>query len=265
MAKLFIKQAEQYAAGRPTYPAKLFEYIASKTPAHDLVWDVGTGTGQAAHSLAAHYTTVIATDTSPKQLDFTTKHPNIHYRHTPPTMSITEVEQTVAPQGSVDLVTIAQALHWFDLPSFYKNVRWVLKKPHGIIAAWCYTLPEVNSAIDAVLRRIYTTNFGPYWEAPRRFIDEEYKTIEFPFESIDEEGTITSFAAEKEMKFEDYLTYLRSWSSYQTAKGLGVELLSNEVIEELEKGWKEDGDMENDIKVAKFPIHLKIGRVGNNN
>ncbi|XP_038882824.1 putative methyltransferase DDB_G0268948 [Benincasa hispida] len=263
MAKLFIKQAKQYAEGRPNYPPKLFEYIASKTLIHDLVWDVGTGTGQAAYSLAAHYTTVIATDTSPKQLDFAAKLPNIHYRHTPSTMSIVEVEKMVAPPGTVDLVTVAQALHWFDLPSFYRNVRWVLKKPHGIIAAWCYSLPEVNNAIDTILRRIYTTNFGPYWEAPCRFVDEEYKTIDFPFEAVDEEGPTTKFATEKEMEFKDYLIYLRSWSSYQTAKDLGVELLSNEVIEELEMAWNEDGVKGK--KVAKFPIHLKIGKVGNNN
>ncbi|KAL0543810.1 hypothetical protein IC582_018915 [Cucumis melo] len=263
MAKLFIKQAKNYAEGRPSYPSKLFEYITSKTPFHDLVWDVGTGTGQAAQSLAAHYTTVIATDTSPKQLEYATKLPNVHYRQTPSTMSIEEVEKMVAPPGTVDLVTVAQALHWFNLPSFYQNVRCVLKKPHGIIAAWCYSLPEVNNAIDTVLRRIYKTDFGPYWDAPRRLVDEEYKTIEFPFEAVDGEEPITEFAAEKEMEFEEYLIYLRSWSSYQTAKDLGIELLSNEVVEELERAWNEDGVKGK--KVAKFPIHLKIGRVGNNN
>ena len=47
MAKLFMNQAMQYADARPTYPSKLFQFIASKTPSHNLVWDVGTGTGQA--------------------------------------------------------------------------------------------------------------------------------------------------------------------------------------------------------------------------
>lgn len=94
-------------------------------------------------------------------------------------------------------------------------------------------------------------------------MDEEYKTIEFPFEAVDGEEPITEFAAEKEMEFEEYLIYLRSWSSYQTAKDLGIELLSNEVVEELERAWNEDGVKGK--KVAKFPIHLKIGRVGNNN
>lgn len=179
-------------------------------------------------------------------------------------MSIAEVEQMVAPPGTVDLVIVAQALHWFDLPSFYKNVRWVLKKPHGVIAAWCYSLPEVNPAIDIVLRRTYTSDFGPYWDAPRKWVDEEYKTIEFPFETVDGEGppVATELAAEKVMEFEDYLTYLRSWSAYQTAKDLGVELLNNGVIEELERAWNEDG--EKGTKLAKFPIHLKIGKVGNN-
>ena len=52
MAELFIKQAEQYAEGRPTYPQELFDFIASKTPSHDLAWDVGAGSGQAARSVS---------------------------------------------------------------------------------------------------------------------------------------------------------------------------------------------------------------------
>lgn len=206
---------------------------------------------------------MIATDTSPKQLDFAAKLPNILYRHTPPTMSIAEVEQTVAPRGTVDLVVVAQALHWFDLTTFYTNVRHILKKPHGVIAAWCYTLPKVNPTVDAILGRFYTVDVGPYWEAPRKLVDEEYETMEFPFEAVEgEEGTgpVRRFAAEKEMDFEEYLTYLRSWSAYQTAKNQGVETLTGEVVEEFDKAWNEDG--KNGKKLAKFPIHLKIGKIG---
>uniref|UniRef100_A0A2N9GGK1 Methyltransferase type 11 domain-containing protein n=1 Tax=Fagus sylvatica TaxID=28930 RepID=A0A2N9GGK1_FAGSY len=218
MAELFIKQAEQYAEGRPSYPQELFDFIASKTPSHDLAWDVGAGSGQAARSLAGIYKNVIATDTSPKQLQFAPKLPNIRYQQTPPTMSIAELEGNVAPQSSIDVVTIAQAIHWFDLPNFYQQVRWILKKPHGIIAAWCYTVPEVNDSVDAVFQPYYNIAAEPYWEPAHRR------------------------------------------SAYQTAREKGVELLSNDVIEEFKRAWTEDGQ---DKKVVKFPIYLKIGRVGN--
>ncbi|GMY19230.1 putative methyltransferase DDB_G0268948 isoform X1 [Fagus crenata] len=262
MAELFIKQAEQYAEGRPSYPQELFDFIASKTPSHDLAWDVGAGSGQAARSLAGIYKNVIATDTSPKQLSFAPRLPNIRYQQTPPTMSIAELECNVAPQSSIDVVTIAQAIHWFDLPNFYQQVKWILKKPHGVIAAWCYTNPEVNDSIDAVFQPFYNFSVETYWEPARKLKENKYMTIDFPFEpagGADHTGPFP-FVAERLMDFDNYFTYLRSLSSYQAAREKGVELLSNDVIEEFKRAWNEDGQ---DKKVVKFPIYLRIGRVGN--
>ncbi|KAM7269949.1 hypothetical protein ACFE04_030391 [Oxalis oulophora] len=262
MAKLFIKQAKLYAETRPSYPTELFEFIASKTPFHDLVWDVGTGSGQAAKSLAGIYKNVIATDTSPKQLEFAHKLPNIHYHQTPSLMSISALENTVSGESSLDLITIAQALHWFDLPGFYKQAKWILKKPHGVIAAWCYTTPQVNASVDAVFEPYYTVDSDPYWEPERKFVDQRYATLDFPFESVDgEHGTEPiKFVTEKVMDLEGYLAYLRSWSAYQTAKDKGVDLLNDNVVEKFKSAWDEDGC---EKKSVKFPIYLRIGRVGN--
>ncbi|CAK7340202.1 unnamed protein product [Dovyalis caffra] len=286
MAELFIKQAKQYAKTRPNYPQELFQFIASKTPTHDLVWDVGTGSGQAARSvssliypplflslnnvlidasffqLAGIYKNVVGTDTSLKQLEFAPKLPNVRYQHTPPVMSMAELEQTLSTQSSVDLVTIAQAMHWFDLPAFYQQVKWALKKPHGVIAAWCYTIPEVNDSVDSVFNPFYYVDSDPYWEPQRKLVDDKYMSIDFPFEPV--EGTDHTgpfnFVAEKLMDLDEYFTYLRSWSAYETAKAKGVELLRDDVIENFKRAWNEDG---HGRKVVKFPVHLKIGKVGN--
>ncbi|KAI5583726.1 hypothetical protein BDE02_06G034500 [Populus trichocarpa] len=262
MAELFVEQAKQYAETRPSYPQELFESIASKTPSRDLVWDVGTGSGQAARSLAGIYKNVIGTDTSLKQLEFAPKLPNVNYQQTPPVMSMGELEQTVSTQSSVDLVTIAQAMHWFDLPSFYQQVKWVLKKPHGVIAAWCYTIPEVNDSVDSVFNPFYSIDSDPYWEPQRKLVDNKYMSIDFPFEPV--EGTDNTgpfkFVTEKMMDLDEYFTYIRSWSAYQTAKAKGVELLRDDVIESFKRAWNEDGHGQ---KVVKFPVHLKIGKVGN--
>ncbi|KAF3579655.1 hypothetical protein DY000_02035795 [Brassica cretica] len=264
MAKFFINQAKQYAAARPNYPTQLFEFIASKTPCHDLAWDVGTGSGQASGSLAGIYKNVIATDTSSKQLEFAAKLPNVRYELTPPVMSLSEIEQLVAPESSVDLVTVAQALHWFDLPTFYSNVKHVLKKPDGVFAAWCYTNPEVNAAVDEVFRRFYKEKLGPHWDKARRLVEDGYKGIEFPFEKIMDESTESQtfpvrFVTDREMGIEEFLTYLRSSSAYQTAKDKGVELLTAEMEGEFVGSWREDGE---EKKVVRFPIYLLIGRVG---
>lgn len=260
MAELFIKQAKQYLA-RPNYPEQLFQFIASNTPCRDLAWDVGTGSGQAATSIAEIYRKVIGTDTSPKQLELAPKLPNVEYKCTPPDMSLAYLETHVAAKSTVDLVTIAQALHWFDTPGFYQQVKYVLKKPHGVVAAWCYTVPQVNVAIDAVFKPFYTVNSKPYWDPARKKVDAEYRSIDFPFEPVDglDDTGPFEFKTEKLMSLDEYFMYIRSWSSYQTAKDKGVELLSDGVIEDFTRAWNEDGTQN---KTVVFPVYLRIGKIG---
>lgn len=211
--------------------------------------------------LASIYRNVIATDTSQNQLEFAEKLPNIRYQLTYPDMTTADLQGSVAAESSVDVVTVAQAMHWFDLGKFYKQVKWVLKKPHGVIAAWCYTLPEVNESVDLVLRR-FDGFCGPYWDPARYLVDDKYRSIGFPFEPLEGEGDTgpLTFKTEKMMNLEAYFTYLTSWSSYQTAKKQGVELLEKKVTEDFERAWNEDGKSE---KVVSFPIYLRIGKVGN--
>ncbi|XP_072974693.1 uncharacterized protein [Typha angustifolia] len=258
MANLFCKQADKYAATRPSYPPELFQYIASKTPNHDLAWDVGTGSGQAAVSLAKMYKNVVATDTSEEQLSHAPKLPNVTYIHTPdPTHSLSDLH--VADPSTVDLITVAQALHWFDLPTFYAQARSLLKCHVGVLAVWCYTLAEVDPAVDSVFRRVYTCA-EPYWAPERRTVEDEYRGIDFPFDPVDgEEGTgPVNFAAESAMDLETFLTYVRSWSAYQTAQEKGVELLTERTVGDFLKAWGGDGSA---VKVVTFPIFLRIGKV----
>ncbi|KAJ0978140.1 hypothetical protein J5N97_013614 [Dioscorea zingiberensis] len=259
MAELFKKQGKEYAQARPSYPPELFAFITSKTPEHHLAWDVGTGNGQAALSLAQVFKKVIATDTSQGQLSLAAKHPNIQYQHTPPTMSIPELEHLVTPPGTVDAITVAQALHWFANPGFFSLVKHVLK-PQGVFSAWCYTLPSTNDAqVDGVLKRLYSESAG-FWSPERRMVDEEYRSIEFPFDPVGGEKSTGPFEFEsvRRMELEEYVSYIRSWSAYQTAKEKGVELLTDEVVGELERAWVGGGK---DAKEVKFPVFLRIGKL----
>ncbi|GAB2267152.1 hypothetical protein Dimus_002137 [Dionaea muscipula] len=214
--------------------------------------------------LAEIYKTVIGTDTSAKQLGYAPNLPNVHYHQTPPVISLADLDHIVAPPSTVDLVTIAQALHWFDLPEFYSQVKRILKKPHGVIAAWCYTLPEVNDAVDSIMSRFYHVDSKPYWDKARDLVDDEYRNIEFPFEPVEglESTEPVRFTAERTMDLEGYLRYVMSWSAYNTAAEMGVELLTEEVVERFRCAWVEDGKMD---KIARFPVFLRIGRVGDCN
>ncbi|CAL1378353.1 unnamed protein product [Linum trigynum] len=169
MVELFVKQASEYAKTRPSYPKQLFDFIASKTPFDDLVWDVGSGSGQAVVSVSfldRIYKSVIATDTSSTQLDHVPRLPNVHYRHTPLTIPTDDLPLLIDGESTVDLVTVGQALHWFGLPSFYNQAQWVLKKSNDVVAAVCYCTPEIEWTVDS----FYMVDSAPYWNPQRKLV-----------------------------------------------------------------------------------------------
>jgi ubiquinone/menaquinone biosynthesis C-methylase UbiE len=149
----FSGQAADYAKYRPDYPRELFAYLASLTPTRQWAWDCGTGNGQAAVGLAAFFDRVVATDASEKQILNAERNARIDYRVAPAGRSDLD-------SSSIDLVTVAQALHWFDLDAFYIEAKRVLK-PRGALAAWCYNLLEIAPEIDAIVNRFYHEIVGP--------------------------------------------------------------------------------------------------------
>lgn len=157
---LFSVQASDYAKFRPHYPDALFEYLASVSPAKNLVWDCGTGNGQAAAKLAAYFDSVVATDPSEKQLLSAEKNPRVAYKQG-------TAEEAPFQDHSVDLITAAQAFHWFKHELFFKEAKRVLK-PSGVVAVWAYNLPEITPQVDAIVRRHYGETLGSYWEKRER-------------------------------------------------------------------------------------------------
>ncbi|KAJ6991061.1 LOW QUALITY PROTEIN: hypothetical protein NC653_019317 [Populus alba x Populus x berolinensis] len=238
MAGLFDKQADLYLDGRPTYPAQWYSMLADHTLHHSLAWDVGTGNGQAALGVAEHYEQVIGTDVSEAQLKRSMTHPRVRYFHTPLSMSDDEIISLIGGEDSVDLVTVAQAVHWFDLPKFYSLVERLLRKPGGLLAVWCYNDAAVSPAFDSAFKRFHDSTL-PFWH-PNAFLSiEGYKRLPFPFESIGlgSEGKPLELDIPKEMSFEGLLKMISSWSAVVTAKDQGVDLLSPTVVKELETVW----------------------------
>jgi SAM-dependent methyltransferase len=241
----FTPVAGQYASFRPTYPAALFDWLAGLAPQQELAWDCGAGSGQASTALAARFTQVIATDLSAAQLAAAPPQANIEYRVAP-------AEASGLPEGSVDLVTVAQALHWFDLPLFYAEVRRVLK-PQGIIAVWGYNrllLPD--GTVQRVIDHFYEDTIGSYWPSERVHVENGYRDLPFPFTRI----AAPPFALTQEWSREQLLGYLRSWSAvarYQAANGHDpVDALE----EEIARLWPEGRMMR-----VEWPLFLHAGRV----
>ncbi|XP_043719146.1 putative methyltransferase DDB_G0268948 [Telopea speciosissima] len=238
MAGLFDRQAEAYANTRPTYPSEWYSKIAALTPNRTLAWDVGTGNGQAATGIAEHYEQVIATDVSKPQLNHAIQHPKVRYVHTPLSMSKDELASLVGGEGSVDLITVAEAVHWFDLPSFYSLVNHVLRKPGGVIVVWGYKTCTVDPDFDSVMERFRETTV-PFFHPNNRYLSDFYCTLPFPFESIGvgSEGNPLMLDLPQEFSFDGLVKWLSTWSAVPVAKERGVDLLNEDVVKELERAW----------------------------
>ncbi len=246
----FSSASDRYAAYRPAYPAALFDWLAGLSPrtgtsaAHGTAWDCATGNGQAALGLAAHFRRVVATDASAEQIRHASPHPAIDYRVAP-------AEASGLPDHSVDLVSVAQAAHWFDLPRFYAEVARVLK-PGGVVALWGYGRLVLPAAMDAPFQRFYAETVGPYWPPERTLIDDAYRSLDFPFAEI----RAPAFAIEVVWTLPRLMDYLSTWSAvkrYQAA--CGQDPLPD-LMAELDPFWGEAGD----AKPLQWPLFLRVGR-----
>lgn len=198
----FSAVAAAYATHRPTYPAALFDWIANVAPARDLVWDCACGSGQATAALAERFAHVIATDASAEQLS--------HAPATPRTVwKLATAEASGLPAHSVDAVTIAQALHWFDLDRFWPEVRRVVR-PGGLVVAWSYGMPGTgDAALDETLVHFHDVTVGPWWPINRGHVDQGYRTLAFPFPRLHP----PSFDMRVSWSLDQLLGYIGSWSA----------------------------------------------------
>lgn len=242
----FSKQSGAYAAHRPHYPAELFAYLSSVAPAHRLAWDCGTGSGQAARALADHFERVVGSDASAAQIAAAPPPPSNVALHVWP------AEATELAPDSVDLITVAQALHWFALDSFYREVRRVLV-PEGVIAAWCYRLARVSDEIDAVVDEWYEAVLGPYWPAGRRHIESGYTTLAFPFEPLEP----PELRMRVDWSLSDVLGYLGTWSAVQRFRDERGADPRDLIREALADAWGEPTSR----RCVSWPLVLKVGRV----
>jgi len=247
----FSGHASAYAAYRPRYPDALFEAVVRRCAATRLAWDCGTGNGQAAVALARYVDRVVATDASTEQIAEAAPHERITY-------CVAPAGDSPLADASADLVTVAQALHWFDLDAFYAEVRRIVR-PGCVIAAWTYTLfhappedPQAD-AIDAVLRHFYDAIVGPYWPEERRHIEARYQSLAFPFDEVEAPAlTLT-----EDWALPDVIGYLRTWSAVQRyADATGTDPIDR-IAGDLREAWGEPST----VRTMHWPAPMRIGRV----
>lgn len=241
----FSNHALDYARYRPDYPDALYEFLARTARQHELAWDCGTGNGQAAVALAEHFEDVFATDASEKQIAEAEPHPRVTY-------AIAPAEECPRPELSVDLVTVAQAIHWFDFDRFYATVRRVCRGG-GVLAVWGYAFHRVNRAVDAVLMHLENDYVGPYWPPERRYPEERYTPLPFPFP----EEPAPAFTMTARWTLAETLGYLNTWSATkrfaQERRFNPVELLTDQFT----AAWGEPAER----RTVTWDLFMRIGRV----
>jgi SAM-dependent methyltransferase len=241
----FSGHAREYTRYRPRYPRELFAFLASLPPRREHAWDCGTGNGQAAGELAEFFAQVTATDPSANQIANARPHDGVQYL-------VALAERCPLPAASVDLVTVAQALHWFDLERFHAEVRRVVR-PGGVLGAWSYGLAKVSPEVDTVIATLYSDVLGPYWPPERAVVEQEYATITFPFEEID----APRFTMTACWNLDDLVGYLNTWSSAQAfVRQHGTDPL-DPLRSKLEEAW---GSAQSTHDVT-WPLYLRVCRV----
>jgi ubiquinone/menaquinone biosynthesis C-methylase UbiE len=249
LAKGFIDNfschSKEYSFSRPTYPDLLFKFLSSVTSQNDLAWDCATGNGQSAIGLSRYFKKIIASDASKNQIEEGFQRENIEYRVFP-------AENAILDENSVDLVTVAQALHWFDIEKFYTNVRRVGKKD-GIIAVWSYDMHKINPQLDKISSRLDIDGeiLGDYWAKETKYVKEKYKTIPFPFKEI----SAPLFKTTLHWDLRQLRNYMQTWSSVKKYIYENKSDPLDIVKSELKRLW---GDAL-DKKEVTWNINMRVG------
>lgn len=239
----FSGQAHLYAKYRPGYPEELFRFILKHVRERNIAWDCATGNGQTAGELAAWFKKVMATDISEKQLSNAIRLPNIFY-------SMLPAEQTDFEENSFDLVTVSQALHWFNFELFYKELSRVTR-PGGWFAAWMYGGIKVIPEIDALKRQHHDVTLGAYWDEERKFVNEDYKTIPFPLKEID----CPAFRMSYNWSLEELEGYFNTWSALRKFIAANGYNPVEELMIKIKPHWIQER------MPVSFPLHLRMGQV----
>jgi SAM-dependent methyltransferase len=239
----FSGHAAAYARARPTYPRALFARLAALAPATARAWDAGTGNGQAAVALATHFDAVVGTDPSAEQVARARPHRRVTY-------AVATAEACGLAPASCDLVTAAQALHWFDVPCFWDEARRVLR-PRGVVAVWCYERLRTAPAVQRVVDALYA-DVEPFWPPERALVERGYADVPFPFAPL----AFDAPPMTARWTCDALLDYARTWSAVRRAAAArGVDPV-DAIAERLRAAW---GTAER--RTVRWPLAVRVGHV----
>ncbi|MEJ8566672.1 class I SAM-dependent methyltransferase [Elongatibacter sediminis] len=243
----FSGHAGDYAVFRPEYPAELFDWLASRAPGRHLAWDVATGNGQAARVLARYFERVVASDASAEQIAQATGPAHVDFRVEP-------AEGSSLADGSVDLVTVAQACHWFDHAAFVDEVGRV-SASGGVAAIWTYELARVNPVFDGQIDTFYRETIGPWWPPERCIVERGYRDLDFPWPELDS----PRFVMRHDWTLDRFEGYLRTWSAVRRCQAVTGKDPVAGIHERLLDAW---GVESGRSRTVEWPLAVRAFRLG---
>jgi DNA-binding transcriptional LysR family regulator len=241
----FSSHAAGYALYRPTYPSAVSSYLAELAPGQGLALDCGCGAGQLSTCLADVFKRVIAIDASPEQIGNAKPHAGVEYR-------VARAEQSGLEDASVDLVSVAQAAHWFDLDAFYAETRRVLR-PGGVLALISYGVIEADGDVGRHLAHFYFDVIGRFWPAERRHVETGYRSLPFPFD----EQPSRAMAMTADWSLNELLGYIDTWSAVRNAEAV----LGRQPYERFASGLRAAWGDPQERREIRWPLSMRIGRV----
>jgi ubiquinone/menaquinone biosynthesis C-methylase UbiE len=244
-SQTFAISSDLYAQFRPQYPEELFAFLAGLCPAHDRAWDCATGNGQAAVAIASYFSIVEATDISREQVKNSLRHPHVHY-------SVSPSEKTSFAENSFDLITVAQAIHWFDLPNFFHEVNRILK-PDGILAIMGYSSIHVDPQIDRILSDGFYDSIDTYWAHGNRQLMDEYRSLTLPFPEI---PSSRRFDIKVNWNLPHFLGYLSTWSAVKRY----IAERGTDPLRPLQDALSVVWHHPDEIREVSMPVALKVCR-----
>lgn len=232
-----------YARHRPDYPEALAGFLAKAAPDARLAIDVGCGNGQFTRQLADHFDAIVGFDPSADQIAHAAPHPRIRYEVAP-------AERLGAEDGSVSLITAAQAAHWFNLPRFYAEARRVAM-PGAVIALISYGVAQLEPELNGRFRTFYHDEIGPYWPPERKLVDTGYANIDFPFQSLPapDLSIVRSWSADA------FLGYISTWSAFRHARKNGKDHMLADFSRDMLALWGDPAAAHQII----WPINMRLG------
>jgi SAM-dependent methyltransferase len=244
MKDLFSPISQNYATFRPSFPEEVYKYISAYCFDKEYAWDCATGNGQASKILVNYFKKIFASDISDAQISQAFQHPKIQYKSE-------SAEASSAPDNSFDFIVVAQGVHWFDIKKFYQEVNRTIKD-HGVLALLGYGLLRTTDELDIHIGKLYTEKLKGYWEPERKYIDNHYRNIPFPFVEV----PVPEFFIKVQWKRDELIGYLNTWSAMQLYIKKNNQNPLMELFNELDKIW-----VDGTSKEFKFPVFCRLGRI----